>query len=520
MLNDYVWRLYIEANGKNVVQTFRDNIERTFSASYANFIANLQKVYCPSELLVESTEAELVDLFNDLDSGMKFPVPERCTTQEEVMGCFSEWLHHGGQCSDKDIFECFSGSVAYFTTFLALTFPYLFIPYYFLFNFNVLEKIMTVFDIEHPQMPLKKDYRGRFDYYGEICAALLAFADKHSLSVYELCAFLYDFAPQYIGGVDSYIIKDLPEPKRAFFVGGSKKDSFYSELRDAVTPWQCSPDTMAGDMIVMYLKSPESAVNSVWRSVSVGFNDPFFFYYRCTYIGRPIVIKSVPQKLLQHDAILKNLPIVRKNMQGINGVELNPSEYNRLIDISGSTDVPRLQFAAEEDDADCINERDVEDKLIKPLIEQLGYSEHDYVQQLYIEIGNHNHTLIPDFVLLPVAERGRQSAFALIEAKYGIPNLKAMEEAKIQARSYARQLNVEYSIIASKDKIWVSACDDDFTEDIFVSTWAELNVADIFLHLFKIIGKESRMFYPNNRRVPRHLAFGLYNKKRERTAMS
>ncbi|MGN0578486.1 MAG: hypothetical protein ACI4J4_07690, partial [Ruminiclostridium sp.] len=136
-------------------------------------------------------------------------------------------------------------------------------------------------------------------------------------------------------------------------------------------------------------------------------------------------------------------------------------------------------------------EKDVEDKLIKPLLEKLDYSDEEYVQQLYIEIGNHNHALIPDFVLLPVKERGHQSAFALIEAKLSIPNQKEMEEVRIQARSYAVQLKARYSVIADKNKIWISACNDDFTEDIFVSTWDELNNPDIFSKLYKLIGRKS-----------------------------
>ncbi|MBR3691944.1 MAG: type I restriction enzyme HsdR N-terminal domain-containing protein [Clostridia bacterium] len=282
----------------------------------------------------------------------------------------------------------------------------------------------------------------------------------------------------------------MPEPKSAFFIGGSKDDKFLASDADTITCWQCNPDTRAGDMIVMYLRTPVSAVDSVWRSVSIGFNDPFFYYYRCTYIAHPVSIKQISQKQLQKDKIFKDVPIVRKNMQGINGVELMPSEYNYLMELA-KADVPRLEFVVTDGNQDFVNEKDVENKLIKPLIAKLGYSEEEYVQQLYIEIGNHNHALIPDFVLLPVTTRGHQSAFALIEAKHSIPNLKEMEEVRIQARSYAKQLNVKYSVIASKDKVWVYAPDDDFTKEIFSASWGELNDADTFSHLLKLIGKRA-----------------------------
>ncbi|MGN0632233.1 MAG: hypothetical protein ACI4JW_00030, partial [Oscillospiraceae bacterium] len=338
-----------------------------------------------------------------------------------------------------------------------------------------------------PPIPAKKDYKDRLFYYGKICESLLTFREEHNMSPYELCAFLYDFAPKYIGGIDSYIIKDLPEPKSAFFIGGSKDDIFLDDKKDIITYWQCNPDTRAGDMIVMYLRTPISAVDSVWRSVSIGFNDPFFYYYRCTYIANPVGIERITQKQLQQDEIFKELPIVRKNMQGINGVELQPSEYNHLMDIS-KAEVPRLEFVVCDSNQTFKREKDVEKKLIIPLIEKLGY-ENDYDQQMYIEIGNHNHALIPDFVLSPIHTKGHQSGFALIEAKIFIPNQKEMNAVKIQARSYAVQLKAKYSVIADKNKIWVYISDDDFSDEVFSASWDQLNNADTFSKLMKIIGK-------------------------------
>lgn len=99
-------------------------------------------------------------------------------------------------------------------------------------------------------------------------------------------------------------------------------------------------------MILMYLKTPVSAIVSVWRSVSIGFNDSFFYYYRCTYIANPVSIQHITLKQMQQDDVTKNMSIVRSNMQGINGTELKPSEYNHLMDLANA-DVPRLELASE-----------------------------------------------------------------------------------------------------------------------------------------------------------------------------
>lgn len=502
MFNDYMWQTYLNAGGKDVVEAFRQLCEEEYSSesgdNYRSLIKSLHTSFCASKAGIEYAASVLKDLFDHINDGgianecvAVTELPEEKLTLKQITRALYYGIKKEYQCDEQTVFACFSDTLEYYTTFLFIWAPDLFVPYYFRWNFNVLERIASEFDITLPPMPIKKDYKGRFFYYRDICESLLDFRDVHNLSPYELCAFLYDFAPKYIGGIDSYIIKDLPEPKSAFFIGGSKDDIFLDENTDKVTCWQCNPDTRAGDMIVMYLRSPISAVDSVWRSVSIGFNDPFFYYYRCTYIANPVGIKRISQKQLQQDPIFKDMPIVRKNMQGINGVELKPSEYNHLMDIS-KADVPRLEFIVSEGNQDFVNEKDVENKLIKPLITKLGYSQEEYVQQLQIEVGNHNYKLIPDFVLLPVTARGHQSGFAVIEAKHTIHNQKEMEEVRIQARSYACQLRVKYSVIASKDRIWVYVPDDDFTKEAFSASWGELNDADTFSHLFRLIGKRIR----------------------------
>lgn len=119
-----------------------------------------------------------------------------------------------------------------------------------------------------PLLPKKADYAGRTRHYVELCRTFQQFRKENHLSFSELCAFLYGFVPKYIGGTDSYIIRDLPEPKSAYFIGGGgdNGDQNAEEDSKAITRWQCNPDTRAGDMIVMYLRTPISAISSVWSS--------------------------------------------------------------------------------------------------------------------------------------------------------------------------------------------------------------------------------------------------------------
>lgn len=490
MFNEYIWQLYLNAGGNNVVQAFKSNFTN-YTENYGEFVGNLHKEYCPSntintqlkELLSLEVVGELYELMNGciLEDG-------EYTIETALQYIYENKLYDEESNNDQSIFSYFSDFIETFTTCFAVELPELFIPYYFKYNFNVFEKIAQEFNIKLPVIPAKKDYKGRFYYYGEICSALYDFRIEHDMTPYELCAFLYDFAPKYICGIDSYIVNDLPEPKSAYFIGGHKDDAFLSDASDTITPWQCNPDTRAGDMIVMYLRSPISAIDSIWRSVSIGFNDPFFYYYRCTYIANPTKIKQISQKKLEGDSVFKELPIVKKNMQGVNGVELYPSVYNHLLDMA-KCDLAKFDFAIENNYAELKREKDVEDKLVKQLLEKLGYSENDYVQQLQIRVGNHNFKLIPDFVINPLVANGHHSADYLIEVKYSIPSSKILDDVKVQARSYAKQLGTPYSVIASREGIWISEKADDYADDILSFSWEELDNEDNFYEVFKILGK-------------------------------
>ena len=514
MLNRFVWDTYLKSGGNDVVEMFRKNLAEKYSEDYAEQIRSMVARYCPMESVLNELGERLMQLclpesIETVAQGQNSPEQQQIDNNDTSLSgeenleeydiidalMDDEYDHLYGMLQEEyqaepkpqDVFCAFISHLVESSTLDAMDYPEYFVPYYFPFSFNVLQIIAEKFEIILPPIPLKKDYNERVYYYGDICRVLTEFRVENGLSPYELYAFLYDFAPKYIGGMKSYIIEDLPEARDACFIGASTTDPAYSEDPDTITAWQCHEDTRPGDMIVMYLRTPVSAVTSVWRACSLGFIDPFCYYYRFTYINKPVKINPVTQRMIKNDPVLGDLSIVKKNMQGINGVELLPSAYNRLMDLAGAEVYRFLQ--EENPRADIKREKDVEDKLIKPLIKRLGYNEEEYIQQLNMEIGNHNHTLIPDFVLLPQQAPGHYSGFAIIEAKKTIPNEKFLSATKTQARSYAKLLNTRYSIIASQEKVWVTSSKDDYDADIFIATWQELNDPDTFFKLDKLIGK-------------------------------
>lgn len=497
-MNNFIWDLYKRSGGDKIIERFHNNLTEGISDEYISTIKEMMGCFQVCESIIDEASVQLRDLKSDTDQNppnSSLRVSDFYDNGEELIDsafneAYSEWKKQADN-DDKNVFSFFIRNLDFLSTALTLDYPGLFIPYHYFCTYNVLELIADTFGIQLPIIPIKSDFRARTWHYAEICKALYLFREKHGLSVYELCAFLYDFAPKYVGGVDSYILKDLPNPKSAYFVGGGgdNSDKDAEDNPENISFWQCSPGTRAGDMIVMYLRTPISSISSIWRSCSVGFIDPFFWYYRCTYIGYPVKGKRIPIAKIKKDKTLSQMPIVQKNMQGINGVELKPSEYNYIVD-KLKANVPKLEYILDSDTGACVNEKEVEERLIKPLLKKLGYGEEDYKQQFYVEIGNHNYALIPDFVLLPSAANGHYSGFATVEAKRSITSPSFMEETKKQARSYAKMVGAKYSAIASQEGLWITESKDDYTEEIFAEIWEGLKNEDIFYSLSRLIGNK------------------------------
>ena len=119
----------------------------------------------------------------------------------------------------------------------------------------------------------------------------------------------------------------------------------------------------------------------------------------------------------------------------------------------------------------------------------MGYTEEDYIKQLYIRVGNNNHLLIPDFVVNPEISLGHQKADLIVEAKYSIYTKKLLEKSKTQARGYAKILNTKYSMVASREGIWLTMITDDYSDNIIQFSWDQLKNGENFFKLYKHIGK-------------------------------
>ncbi len=227
-MNEYIWNLYLKSGGAEVVSFFEKSLTPAMSTEYAEGIKRLHSVYAAYNGIMDLTYdqlARVVEYLKEENDEAGEDIPD-----DEVDIAINEWLestwkgyYEDFNHNEKLAFDELSYSIAGISTIASVFYPTIFTPYYFLNNYNVLEIIASSFGIKLPEMPKKKEYKARYMFYGDICRALYAFRKANNWSPYELYAFLYDFAPNYIGGKDSYLITDLPDPKSAFFIGGHGK---------------------------------------------------------------------------------------------------------------------------------------------------------------------------------------------------------------------------------------------------------------------------------------------------------
>jgi hypothetical protein len=177
-------------------------------------------------------------------------------------------------------------------------------------------------------------------------------------------------------------------------------------------------------------------------------------------------------------------------MQGVNGVKIEKKYYDRIIEllkekgyaVDNLPQLPNTTYSTE----DLKDERDVEIKLIEPLLTRLDFTTQDYSRQLHVKIGR-NEKIIPDYVCHPIFKNNDWSCEWIWESKYGIASPKELDRDFIQAKSYALRLNAKGLSLAAKEGVWVTTDFSNYEKLKFFS-WGDLENHITFDALRKIAG--------------------------------
>ena len=373
-----------------------------------------------------------------------------------------------------------------------------FVPMLYYGRFDLVQSSCARLGIELPVLPHTNHYREYLMYYYDVCEAIDAWAAEHNINDAEMCACLYDYAPKLIGKEEN--AAGLPKPTNIWFVGADKDDFDTIDNISDSTPhlWQCSERVLRGDIVAVYCRTPRSYIHSIWRAACDGMFNPFDNYTTRTLLVNGIRIPEISHKELREHPYFSNVPIVRKNLQGIGRTELTATDYDELLkwigEKGGDVDaLPKLYDGSRQVRSDIKLEKDVEEKILIPVLEELGYVKGDWVRQLKYKKGR-GTSEIPDFVLLPEGEELHVHSPLMIEVKLHMKTSKERAENFSQAYSYARTVYAKYLGICDKIRLVLferntEGCYDQ-AHPIFDEQWAViLNDNPTFSRLAKLIGK-------------------------------
>lgn len=376
---------------------------------------------------------------------------------------------------------------------LSIVNPDYFIPYFFRNQFFQLESIFRAFQIPLPPVPSKQQHQEKLTYYGDLCRALYDFRCIHNLSAVELWAFLYDFALKTIS--DFISVANVPEALNVFITGGNKADieRFYAANDTFQSFWAGHHETQPGDIVLLYGLAPYSGIVGIFRVFSKSYYDPFSYYPQRIWVGAPIKIPSIGLYELKENKVWRKKGLVKANMQGVNGRACSAQEYEALLQMLAKKgfDVSVLPERSCFQSANkmLLNEQNVEEKLLEPLLLRLGFLEKDWLRQMSLRMGRGDR-VYPDYALLPVTKPGEETALFIWEAKHRIVNTAQLKEAFFQAKSYALRLNCVGFGLVSVEGVWISLAITHFAFDKLVHySWTQLANADEFTEFAMMSGK-------------------------------
>lgn len=486
--NRFIFDNYLATDEGKKALTFFSDFENIFlenkKSEYFDFLNHVSLL----PVTQEYSDTELADILlllqdGDNDEIEEDEIPDDIPVDEvfeEAKKVLSEALGE-----DKSIIRQNVAFISDYSVICYVSSKKYFFPYYFQAQFPKIENICKEFNVILPPLPPKRNYKERFLYYIEICKAFYDFRQQYELTPEEFCAFLYYFAPHCIE--QTLFVYDLPDPSKTYLCIASNADSEELKAFDekTIVRWGGNTNMLPGDIILMYEVKPVAAIQSLWRCLTVGFTDPFEYFVDRVWIGEMTRIPPVSLQDMKENAIWKESGIVKASMQGSSGSPCTKLQYDAFLKMLESkgfdiTVLPKLAYTGLPNDVELSIEKDVEEKLLEPFLKKLGYTENNWIRQLPVRMGRGERNY-PDYALFPKGTKGEETAKFLWEAKFTISNKRQLQDAFLQAKSYAMRLQSEGFGLVAKEGIWISFAKDSFLFDKLKSySWADLEDPDVF----------------------------------------
>lgn len=436
------------------------------------------------------------------------------SSSEEEKSKFYQWyLKVRFDISDEEPFEDLPQNLFKYEMWYSIaaswalysTIPTAYIPNLFAFQFNYLSRFAHRYEIDLPAIPNRSSYKDRCMYYIELNELLWEFAKLNNITdPAEVCAFWFGLALPLAKEEIEEERDSIPDiPEQAWLLVGNYSEE---EKHMAAGFWQANPMTARGDVLMFYEKSPVKKMNSIWIAQDDGVADPFFHYYGYTYIGGRIDIPE--EQALTYDEF-KNNPYydvetrgkkgnyVSKNFQDCSGWAIPFDDYaeiKRMLEAKGfdTSVMPSLYEPKGMSLEGINNEDDVYEKLVTPLLEEMGWSfGKDFKREIEFAAGHgttgHAMNKRPDYCLHLTEHGKKKYAKVVIEAKYFIKDNTQLEETFDQCHTYACWGKAQVLVLCDKNSIYVYEQDRNGEFDVHHHRtryrWVQMKNPEIFKEL-------------------------------------
>ena len=466
MFNDFIWQNYLDAGGRDLVALFEEGLAGRTGGDFAARLQDLAANWCPDGRAGAELARDLEALAADLtDPEAAFPIGVlpfienvgRSYTFQDIMDDLWQGLTDYDDLEEGEAFGEFSAGLAYYTTFLAVSFPGFCLPWYFKYSYAFFEALAEAFDIELFDLPEREDYHGRVWYYAALCQSLYVFRQDQGLSMAELCAFLYDFAPRYLGGCQALLAPNLPQAQ-AGWLGALGDPAFDPEAQGGVRFCTGTRGLRTGDLVLG--RGPEGEADKAWRCLTGSFIDPFFAFYYEVYIGQARDIEPIAYRDLDHADSAWARPLA-------------PDLCARLL--------PAWDYDASAPEGQRTG-RQVEASRLLPLLEDLGYDRADLAWGRLVA-GEEGRVFLPCLMVGP-----RQEADLVALCRRSLAGDR-LERARSQAADLARLADAAYALVAGREGFALVSQDSDYNEILLRYSWQDLEDNDRFFILARHIGK-------------------------------
>ena len=424
-------------------------------------------------------EDVFLKILQKFDDAISNTLPEGFNGEEDLWNYYS-WLLKGFTTDDDLQFEDIPQSKfkyilqdnIFLSTILHAYLPNYYIPNYFVLQFLYLNRFAKKYDLDLPKVPNRSDYKNRCLYYIEICKILRQFRDANGFdSPSDFCAYLYGYElPLIKEEMESDYSAPKPiQPENAWILVGN-----YGEGEKNMNHglWQANQFTCKGDVLLFYEKSPVKKLNAIWTALEDGVVDPFFHYYSYTIIGEKIEIpndKAISFNDFKNCEYFKNRSkegnFVSKNFQDVSGWAVTSSDYKeikRMLEDKGfdTSIFPSLYEPKKLAGVNIELEADVSNKLLVPLLEEMGWKQNeDFKAEVEFPAGHsttgHKMEKRPDFCLHISGSGSQLTAKVVIEVKFWMKDVNEINDAFDQGVSYAKWGEAKVLVLCDKNQIRV-----------------------------------------------------------------